>query len=304
MPPRSSDRLAFTLVELLVVIAIIGILIALLLPAVQAARESARRSQCMTQLKDFGIALQMHHDAKHRLPPGRTDTTQRGVSWAFMVLPYIEEKQVFDAYEPTERVDDDANATAMRTPVPSLFCPSRRAPAADRDFDNDDQPTLVPAAAPGSDYAANPGHEVLAGMHPETRAPLRSVDRTTVGPIYTYSRVELRRVTDGTSNTYAIIEKHIPPTPQSAPAGQEHYSIGDTAAFPGDNPDTLLRASSNGFAESAEDPSKMKIGSEHAGIAQTVFLDGHADRLSTDLDVEILKLLSSIGDGEVTPKID
>src|SRR5687767_3451124 len=94
------QRRGFTLVELLVVIAIIGILIALLLPAVQAARESARRAQCTNNLKQIGLGVHNHEDAKGKLPAAFSAAT--GLSWHVNILPYIEQGARFEMFDTTE----------------------------------------------------------------------------------------------------------------------------------------------------------------------------------------------------------
>ncbi len=120
----SHKSQAFTLVELLVVIAIIGILIALLLPAVQAAREAARRMQCSNNLKQIGLSLHNYHAAHRSLPYGANFPTGYGGTWAAMILPYLEQQNVYDRFDFTKRIGDGANLPAARTVIPAYICPS------------------------------------------------------------------------------------------------------------------------------------------------------------------------------------
>lgn len=135
-----SRPLGFTLVELLVVIAIIGVLIALLLPAVQAARESARRTQCLNQLRQVGIAMQNHVDTYKVFPTGGAGNgnvaqienynkgtlsnpgppngpNQQGLGWAYQLLPFLEQANV----KSLTTTNEIAGAA-----IPGYFCPSRR----------------------------------------------------------------------------------------------------------------------------------------------------------------------------------
>jgi prepilin-type N-terminal cleavage/methylation domain-containing protein len=286
---------AFTLVELLVVIAIIGVLVALLLPAVQAAREASRRAQCKNNLKQLGLAVQTYHDARDAYPSGRDETKKLAVSWAFRVLPYMEQNAIYTAFRQGIEVDDDDNAAAMRTPVTTFFCPSHRAPAADRDFDNDDAPTLKPGVAAGGDYAANVGDEMDNDGND-------TFDADNAGPIYTRSKINARQVTDGLSHTFVIGEKFItdlvasdenPPAP-----GTEHADRGDSAIFAGDSLETILRTADEGFPEGEpDDDDDERFGSEHGDFTHFAYLDGSVHALQYDMDQEVYEFMGIIADG-------
>ena len=110
----------FTLVELLVVIAIIGILVALLLPAVQSARESGRRIQCTNHLKQLGLALQNYHDTFDSFPSGCLLSSEFGPAAVVYLLPFIEQKSVFDIYDPGSH---SGASTGVANDVPGKFRP-------------------------------------------------------------------------------------------------------------------------------------------------------------------------------------
>jgi prepilin-type N-terminal cleavage/methylation domain-containing protein len=135
-----NAKRAFTLVELLVVIAIIGILVALLLPAIQAAREAARRTQCLNQVRQMGVAVQNHIDAQKVFPtagnnhhpdildyqtgtvnnPGKPNgPNKQGMGAFYQLLPYLEQNAVRGII----------NTDQIRATIIGLYnCPSRRAP--------------------------------------------------------------------------------------------------------------------------------------------------------------------------------
>ena len=140
-------RSGFTLVELLVVIAIIGILVALLLPAVQAARESARRSQCLNNFKQDGLALHNYAAAHGEFPMGddlwvpldgmtEAECGERRVTrdrssyiyfgWTMAIMPYLERQDVYDAadFDQWSVGDLVTNYAVMGIRIDSFICPS------------------------------------------------------------------------------------------------------------------------------------------------------------------------------------
>lgn len=128
----SRRRHGFTLVELMVVIMIIVILMGLLIPAVNMARESARRTECLNNLKQIGLAFHSHANALGGFPAARTmggtgplaDRIQNG--WAVDILPYVEQTKMTRMYNFTKSYFDPVNNPVVITPLPLFTCPSTK----------------------------------------------------------------------------------------------------------------------------------------------------------------------------------
>ena len=125
----------FTLVELLVVIAIIGILVAMTLPAIQASREAARRTDCLNNLAQLGVAVHNFEMAHGVYPTGTIDkkgpiqNIAKGDhrNWIIQLLPYIEEGNAYRHIDQSVGVYDPKNAPVRALTIPMLVCPDETA---------------------------------------------------------------------------------------------------------------------------------------------------------------------------------
>lgn len=216
----------FTLVELMVVIAIIGVLVALLLPAIQSARESARRTQCLNNLKQLGVALHNYVSAEKHFPPGAVAKTypaqpkhpETFYRWSVLahLLPYLENSSVRDLldlslplYMPAAGYPvADRNKAGIAKILPEFLCPSDIGQPVKSDWG----PT---------NYVACAGSGAGGGTPFDTD-----------GVFYVNSATSFTQIGDGSSHTAAISEsllgEDVQPTSASGFGGatpERHYKF-------------------------------------------------------------------------------
>lgn len=270
----------FTLVELLVGIAIIGILVSLIMPAVQAAREAARRAQCQNNLRQIGLAFQMHHDAHTFFPSGGWNWSdpptyrhgspvvgaEQRAGWGFQVLPFLEGGHIADA----------GVVAAVGTPSPVFFCPTRRSPS-----------TAI--------YPDNYQPPITGGLLTRALCDYAASNREETGVMQRFRPRNLADIVDGTSHTLAVGEKRLNLALLGQP--QDDDNEGYTAGW---NEDTIRRTDRPPSPDhnSPTGTGDRLFGSSHPGALHVVLLDGSVRRVAYTVDAVAFERLGNRSDGE------
>jgi type II secretory pathway pseudopilin PulG len=114
--------------RIIAVLGILALLVAFFLPATRSAREAARRAQCTNNLKQIALALKNYEELYKALPPAYTvDSNGRRLhSWRTLILPYLEQRPLYQTIDLSKPWDDPLNAKAFNTALAVFDCPSRR----------------------------------------------------------------------------------------------------------------------------------------------------------------------------------
>ena len=290
----------FTLIECLVVLAIIGLLIALLLPAVQSAREAARRTQCVGNIKQIGLALHGYHGVNNCLPMGVTrsfdpaflppgvspcDSLQFNDSFLAASLPYLEQGPLYNSMNHQLYVLGPANTSATSRVVSTFVCPDDT--DASVAFPLDINTTLLlrydPTSPPSfgrTSYAGIEGIFLDVAIPNVPGCPpyeYESVNGAFGGPY----PLDFVSFTDGLSNTMALAEKSLASQRPFLQHNLPSYYKSVNLWFQSYQPYTLIAAFSP--------PSSPSTGLGFLGIAASSQHPGGLNVLMADGSVRFVK---------------
>ncbi|MBA3483120.1 MAG: DUF1559 domain-containing protein [Pirellulales bacterium] len=301
---RSARRQSgFTLVELLVVIAIIGVLVALLLPAVQSAREAARRSQCLNNFKQVGVAMHNHLAAKKVLPDGSNmwttgvpcsmpagkNTAFIGFSWGVYLLPYMEQSVVSRRYDLKEVSGNGyaagTNFAASGSKIDAFLCPS--------DPQGYELVGCCSDIKNGGSDAEDMAKTNMAGVADSKSwqcewpgfGPSGWTTPVGNGVLFGYSRIGPHEITDGMSNTLLVGEVVGYEQGSNSAYWWAAWNVLDTS----NGINLPLRVPPRGLFEQPE----TGFASYHPGASHFLFCDGSATMINETIDQTVLTAMTT-----------
>lgn len=300
-----SNRRGVTILELLVVISIATLLVSLLLTGVQAARERARNVACINQLRQIGLGIQSFESAHRQYPSDGwgwawvgDDSANLSLDgpggWIHNILPFIEQQSLWEATKSLA-----SRNQAIQTPVPILYCPSRRSAAA-YPYTQTSVPLRnadTPKFGSRTDYAICAGSRVISvGPGPDTIEDLATFPRIPKlfysGISFVRSQIGTRDITDGLSHTMAVSEKSI---------ASVYYETGeslgdDQTVLLGDDADIRRWTQFFPLQDSLVDDIE-RFGSAHPTGINTVLCDGSISFESYSIDGLVWQRLGNHNDG-------
>jgi prepilin-type N-terminal cleavage/methylation domain-containing protein len=329
-------RRGFTLVELLVVIAIIGVLIALLLPAIQSAREAARRTQCLSQLQQLGVALHGYEAAHGVFPPGvieakgpiRSEPKGYHIGWMVHLLPYIEEGVTYKNVDFRGGVYSKQNVPVRDVAIRLFRCPTNADPdRVEATVENsraiEDGSRDVASPAPADAFQPSPAIAIssYAACHHDVESP---IDADNHGVFFLNSAVRVGDITDGTTHTIFVGEKRdsddlanhadelgwmsgtratlrntgtpLEPSQFSPPPASAPAAATDAKP---DGPKT--DAANASAAPAAPNPLFFVggFGSDHPGVVNFLLGDGAVRSITRSIDLPLFQQLGHRADGKL-----